>query len=170
MNAILVEEIIERDVHRAHRGWRERASGEFRDRDGGGASLIKASTIVCYGGISERAAVRRLECGVSRLHPMTLTNRGSMPRSIDTSPRNCARRGSEIISRLVGLALNSPCNNQSEVALSRFEKAAPRQTLPQWLEQRKLVIVQLREGDTFGVAIELFVFQFLRCHFLDFTP
>src|SRR5437762_4035261 len=39
----------------------------------------------------------------------------------------------------------------------------------QWLQQRKLAIVQLWEGDTFRVAIELFVLLFVGRHFRDFT-
>src|SRR5437879_12349842 len=56
-------------------------------------------------------------------------------------------------------------NGQSEIALSSLINqitALHEASFAQWLKQRKLVIVQFRKGDTFRIAIELFVVLFVR--------
>src|SRR5438046_4668374 len=63
-------------------------------------------------------------------------------------------------------------NGQSEIALSSLINqitALHEASFAQWLKQRKLVIVQFRKGDTFRIAIELFVLLFVS-HFTEFTP
>ena len=55
-------------------------------------------------------------------------------------------------------------NGQSEIALSSLKNqitALHQAAFAQWLKQRKLVIVQFRKGDTFRIAIELFVLLFV---------
>jgi hypothetical protein len=59
-------------------------------------------------------------------------------------------------------------NGQAKIALSGFVNQLATlydASFRQRLEQRKLAIVQFREGDAFRVAIELFVSLFVRCHF-----
>ncbi|MEY2526900.1 MAG: hypothetical protein QOE73_1671, partial [Verrucomicrobiota bacterium] len=58
-------------------------------------------------------------------------------------------------------------DGQAHIALAGLEnQLATRQdaSFPQWLKQRKLVIVQRRKGDTFRVAIKLFVLLLVRRH------
>src|SRR5438270_7287628 len=62
-------------------------------------------------------------------------------------------------------------NGQSEIALSSLINqitALHEASFAQWLKQRKLVIVQFRKGDTFSIAIVLFVLLFFS-NFIDFS-
>src|SRR5207248_8792222 len=61
---------------------------------------------------------------------------------------------------------------EAKIALAGFiNQFAAFQDAPpcQWLEQRKLVIVQFGKRDAFRVAIKLFVLLLVRRHFPHFT-
>src|SRR6266550_9307869 len=64
-------------------------------------------------------------------------------------------------------------NGQAKITLSGFVNQLATlydASFRQRLEQRKLAIVQFREGDAFRVAIELFVPMFVGCHFKTLRP
>ena len=72
------------------------------------------------------------------------------------------------IARFENFDLAAQDYREAKIALAGFiNQFAAFQDAPlcQWLEQRKLVIVQFGKGDAFRVAIKLFVLLFVRCHF-----
>src|SRR5713101_8053008 len=85
------------------------------------------------------------------------------------------RRGENlfgIIALLESFDFAAQENGQSEIALSSLINqitALHDASFAQRLKQKKLVIVQFRKGDTFRIAIELFVLL-LVSHFREFTP
>jgi hypothetical protein len=64
--------------------------------------------------------------------------------------------------------LPSQDNGQAKIPLPSFVNqltALQNTSFAQWFQQRELLIIQLREGDAFRVAIKLFVLLFVGRHF-----
>ena len=75
------------------------------------------------------------------------------------------------VARFENLDLATQHNREAEVSLPRFENHLATRydaSFSQWLEQSNLAVIQFRKGDTFRVAIELFVFLFVRHDFIAF--